>query len=189
LIERLNIRAAPGVVTTMDLSTDGGTLPRPFGREGARADDIEGLFRRRHRAFLRVAIAIAGSREAGEDALQEGLARALARRRTFRGDGALEAWLWRVIVNAARNTRRNAHRQQLEVETPVEPGGDDHDRVRAAVAALPDRQRLVLFLRYYADLDYATIARTLRIRRGTVSATLNQAHAALRRALDEEVEA
>jgi len=52
---------------------------------------------------------------------------------------------------------------------------------------LPERQRLVLFLRYYADLDYAEIARALGIRRGTVSATLNQAHASLRPMLAEEV--
>ena len=149
------MRAAWGVVEAMDLGTDGGALPRPFGREGARAADLERLFRRRHRAFLRVAAAIAGSREAGEDALQEGLARALARRRSFRGDGALEAWLWRVIVNAARNTRRSDRRRDLDVEAPAQGGDDNHDRVRAAVAALPDRQRLVLFLRYYADLDYA----------------------------------
>jgi RNA polymerase sigma-70 factor (ECF subfamily) len=61
------------------------------------------------------------------------------------------------------------------------------DAVRAAVAALPERQRLALFLRYYADLDYAAIASALGVRRGTVSATLNHAHEALRAALGEEV--
>ncbi len=45
----------------------------------------------------------------------------------------------------------------------------------------------MLFLRYYADLDYASIAGALGIRRGTVSATLNQAHEALRLLLGEEV--
>ena len=59
--------------------------------------------------------------------------------------------------------------------------------VRDAVAALPERQRLALFLRYYADLDYAAIADALGVRRGTVSATLNHAHAALREALQKEV--
>jgi RNA polymerase sigma factor (sigma-70 family) len=54
-----------------------------------------------------------------------------------------------------------------------------------AIAALPERQRLVLFLRYYADLEYAAIAETLGIGLGTVGATLNHAHAALRRRLEE----
>jgi RNA polymerase sigma factor (sigma-70 family) len=64
---------------------------------------------------------------------------------------------------------------------------DGAPTVREHVAGLPERQRLVLFLRYYADLDYAAIARVLGIRRGTVSATLSQAHAALRPLLAEEV--
>jgi DNA-directed RNA polymerase specialized sigma24 family protein len=42
------------------------------------------------------------------------------------------------------------------------------------------RQRLALFLRYYADLDYASIAAALGVAEGTVGTTLNAAHAALR---------
>ena len=59
--------------------------------------------------------------------------------------------------------------------------------MRAAVAALPERQRLALFLRYYADLDYAGIAEALGISRGTVSATLHAAHTTLQTQLSEEV--
>jgi DNA-directed RNA polymerase specialized sigma24 family protein len=59
------------------------------------------------------------------------------------------------------------------------------DPVRAAVAALPERQRLTLFLRYYADLDYDAIAATVGVAPGTVGATLNAAHAALRSSLKE----
>jgi len=43
----------------------------------------------------------------------------------------------------------------------------------------------VLFLAYYAELDYATIAETLGISTGTVGATLNQARTALRRQIEE----
>ena len=57
--------------------------------------------------------------------------------------------------------------------------------MRAALAALPERQRLALFLRYYADLDYAGIAEALGISRGTVSATLHAAHATLQTQLSE----
>jgi RNA polymerase sigma factor (sigma-70 family) len=53
------------------------------------------------------------------------------------------------------------------------------------VAALPERQRLAVFLRYYADLDYRAIAQVLGIEVGTVSATLSSAHRALRRSLEE----
>ncbi len=53
------------------------------------------------------------------------------------------------------------------------------------VAALPERQRLVLFLRYYADLDYAAIAEALNVEVGTVGPTLVAAQRTLRTQLSE----
>ena len=57
--------------------------------------------------------------------------------------------------------------------------------LRTRIAALPERQRTVLFLRHFADLDYRAIGEVLGISPGTVGATLNAAHAALRRTLEE----
>jgi RNA polymerase sigma-70 factor (ECF subfamily) len=150
---------------------------------------VEAVYRARHQELLRVATAITGSVELGEDAVQEGLVRALTRQSTFRATGSLEAWLWKVVVNAARNLAVRSPRvvDADAAEAVTNRVGSDAGAVRERVAHLPERQRLVLFLRYYADLDYAAIARILGIRRGTVSATLNQAHAALRPLLAEEV--
>jgi RNA polymerase sigma factor (sigma-70 family) len=53
------------------------------------------------------------------------------------------------------------------------------------VASLPERQRLTVYLRYYADLDYRAIADVLDVEVGTVSATLSAAHRSLRRNLEE----
>jgi DNA-directed RNA polymerase specialized sigma24 family protein len=44
---------------------------------------------------------------------------------------------------------------------------------------------LAVFLRYYADLDYRTVASVLSVEVGTVSATLSAAHTSLRRSLKE----
>ena len=62
---------------------------------------------------------------------------------------------------------------------------EDEPELRAALARLPERQRTAVFLRYYADLDYAAIGEALGISTGTVAATLNAAHAALRSRLEE----
>jgi RNA polymerase sigma factor (sigma-70 family) len=62
---------------------------------------------------------------------------------------------------------------------------DDPLGLRAWIAALPERQREALFLRYYADLDYRTVAEVLGVEVGTVSATLSAAHKALRKRLEE----
>jgi RNA polymerase sigma factor (sigma-70 family) len=78
--------------------------------------------------------------------------------------------------------------QSLASEDTVAVNGyqpDADPQVRAAVAALPERQRLILFLRYYADLDYATIAEALDVSAGTVAATLSNARSSLRRLLPE----
>jgi len=165
------------------------SVSRP-GRREATAAGIEAVYRARAAEFLRVATAIAGSREGGRDAVQEALTRAFARRTTFRGTGTVEAWLWRAVVNAARNVRDRSPRvaESPDADAVAADAVDERrDAVRAAVATLPERQRLALFLRYYADLDYAAIASALGVRRGTVSATLNHAHEALRAALGEEV--
>ena len=152
---------------------------------GATVAEIEAAYVAGFAAFGRAAAAISGDAESGRDAVQDAFATALERRGDFRGEGSLEAWLWRIVVNSARQQRRrrpDAARAIAENGTPHDPA----DAVtRAMLARLPERQRLVVFLRYYADLDQARIADALGIRRGTVAATLHAAHASLRRSLEE----
>jgi RNA polymerase sigma factor (sigma-70 family) len=55
-----------------------------------------------------------------------------------------------------------------------------------AIGALPPRRRLIVFLRYYADLSYTEIASACDVSEGTVAATLAQAHRALAAILEPE---
>lgn len=148
--------------------------------------ELERLYRERYPVFLRVARATVRDHGAAADAVQDAFVHAVRNRRAYRGEGTLEAWVWRMVVNAARQRRADLPpklSESVEVVDPSENGFGDP--VRAAAATLPERQRLVLFLRYYADLDYAAIAAILEIKEGTVGATLNAAHAALRGLLEE----
>jgi RNA polymerase sigma factor (sigma-70 family) len=152
-------------------------------RRGATLEEIEAVYRRRLPEFRRVAAAIAGDRERGRDAVQEAFVSAVRARETFRAEAPLEAWLWRIVVRSANAARRDD-------ALPASPSPNGHpqepDReLRATVALLPERERLVLFLRYYADLDYATIAELTGITSGTVGATLNSARQRLRSLLAE----
>ena len=156
--------------------------------EGADITEIEHLYRRRLPEFRRVAAAIVGSRELARDVVQEAFASAVRQRDSYRGEGPLEAWVWRILMNAAREQRR------ARIETPVDGPdlavngsheGDTDARVRVALSLLPERQRLVVFLRYYADLDYRTIGEVLEIETGTVGVTLHTAHARLQQLLEE----
>jgi RNA polymerase sigma-70 factor, ECF subfamily len=151
--------------------------------------ELEALYRRRYRHFLRVATAILGDEASGHDAVQEGFSQALREQSSFRSDGPVEAWVWRIVVNAAlADRRRRVARREASGLVEV-AGANGHARgegsVRAWVGALPERQRVAVYLRYYADLDYRAIAEALGVEVGTVSATLSSAHQALRRNLEE----
>lgn len=151
-----------------------------------RIDALEALYRRSFPDFLRVATAIVGDRERARDAVQDGFVQAVRSLAHQREEGSLDGWVWRIVVNAARKARRG-HRDEGSLDAGLAAANghrDDATAVRAAIAELSDRQRHVLFLRYYADLDYASIAEALDIRQGTVAATLNRAHAALRPTLE-----
>lgn len=155
--------------------------------KGARVRDLEEVYRVRYSQFLRVATAIGGSEDAGHDAVQQGFADVLRHRRTYRGDGPLEAWVWRAVVNAAHRDRARPPALLLDPEQATNGASGDELHIRPWLAALPQRQRLAVFLRFYADLDYRTIAAVLDIEVGTVSATLSAALTSLRRSLSEHV--
>jgi RNA polymerase sigma factor (sigma-70 family) len=148
--------------------------------------ELERLYEERYHRLLRVAEAIIRDAELAHDAVQEAFTRLIKHASSFRGEGSLEGWVWRTVVNTSLSVRRDRPAAQPELDDyPDDVRPDANADVRAVVAALPERQRLVLFLRYYADLDYRRIAEALDVEPGTVGATLNQAHAAVRRLLQE----
>ena len=150
---------------------------------GATLAEIEVLYRTSVHRFRGVAAAIVRDRETACDIVQEAFASAVRRRQSFRGDGPLEAWLWRTVVNAALSHARRARPGPLPAGVVSAPGSARSD-VHDAIATLPERQRLAVFLRYYADLDYRAIGELLGVTDGTARASVHAAHATLRRALE-----
>lgn len=145
-----------------------------------RANEIEDVYRRRHTAFRSALATVVGSAEAADDVVQESFARALAHQTQYRGDGPLEAWIWRIAIRTALE-RRQA-RLDLPIEEVLDPQLPEPERdsaLAAAVRNLPPRRRLLVFLRYIADFSYADIAEICGVSEGTVAATLAQARTAL----------
>ena len=155
-------------------------------RRGASLDELEALYRNRFEIFARIAASVTGDAERACDAVQEAFAVAVRKRGSFRREGPLEAWVWRIVLNAARSDMRRTT-AVVDYDDHALPNGrpEADAELRAAPALLPERQRTAVFLRYYADLDYAAIGEALGIRTGTVAATLNAAHTALRSHLEE----
>src|SRR5205823_754056 len=141
---------------------------------------IEAVYRASVHRYRGVAAAIVRDRDVACDVVQDAFAAAVRRRARFRGDGPLEAWLWRAVVNAALSQARRSPARRQPLETSPAAQGQPLDDVRDAVAGLPERQRVAVFLRYYADLDYRAIGEVLGITDGTARASVHAAHVALR---------
>lgn len=154
---------------------------------GVHPSEIEALYRSRFRVFVLSATAMLGDGEEALDAVQEGFARALRQRQSFRGDGTLEGWVWRIVLNVARDRLRGAkHARSPHLREPSLDAFETSDEsLRKRLLDLPERQRSAIFLRYYADLSYEEIAEALGVRPGTVAASLHAALASMRRDLEE----
>lgn len=159
-----------------------------------RLAEVEALYRRDFHLFLGVASGITGSSQVAYDVVQDSFARAIEKLDSYRGDGELAAWVWRIVVNRAHTASTSNRDSRLGSVSPAEVVLCIDDtatesayvgRLALAIKHLSPRQQEVIFLRYWADLDYRSIAGVLGVEIGTVSATLGAAYRMLRRSLQE----
>jgi RNA polymerase sigma factor (sigma-70 family) len=144
--------------------------------------------------FVRVVAGLAvvcGSRAVAEDVVQEALARAWEQEMEGERVDSLAAWIRTVALNLARSKRRRVlievrARQQLQraLETSQGSGGelDLADRqldLLRAIKRLPRRQREVVALHYFMDLDGRETARSLDLSEGGARALLFRARQSL----------
>lgn len=152
------------------------------------ASEIEHLYRTRYPTFRNGMAGLTGSYESARDVVQEAFAQALRDQEQFRGDGSLAAWIWRIAVRIALESRRNGRTltiDELVAESAV-PVPELDPMLADALRQLAPRRRLIVFLRYFADLSYVEIAEICAISEGTVAATLAHARTDLLKALQTE---
>ncbi|MBJ7594072.1 MAG: sigma-70 family RNA polymerase sigma factor [Candidatus Dormibacteraeota bacterium] len=172
----------------------------PGGREAATAKRLtpEELCREYAGRVHRFALMLAGDQAEADDLAQTALEKALRALPRFDPErGEAEAWLWRIVVNAARDAGRSARRRHSLMErlaslrdSPPSPPDDipvgiSDDRLLAAVRQLTPHQRSVVALRFGADLDHAAVGRALGISRAAASVATYRAITALRGMLQE----
>lgn len=155
---------------------------------GAELHEIETLYREAYPRYRNALATVTGSYDSARDAVQQAFAQAVSERSRFRGDGSLAAWVWKIALRQALRLREDFPHAQLNGSfdpTLVEPERDP--ALAEALRALSPRRRLIVFLRYFADLSYAEIAEVVGVSDGTVAASLAQARAVLREVLTEGV--
>jgi RNA polymerase sigma-70 factor (ECF subfamily) len=139
---------------------------------------------------------VIGSAEDADDVVQDAFVQAFLKLETFQRTAAFYTWLYRIAVNAAisqqRRRRPSPSLDRWRETTNEEP----HDRgpgpdgrmqqqeraaqVQAALARLPQEQRVVLVLREMEGCCYETIAEVLELPVGTVRSRLHRARLQLR---------
>lgn len=166
-------------------------------RGAAGALTAEELCDRYAQLVFRFATMVAGSSLEAEDLAQTALEKALVALPRYdprRGEPA--PWLWRIVVNTARDAGRAARRRELLLQrlvaldrplrTPDEiPAGISDERLLAGIRGLTRLQRSVIALRYGADLEFTEVARALGTSRGAAVMACHRALATLRSALQE----
>jgi RNA polymerase sigma-70 factor (sigma-E family) len=132
-----------------------------------------------------------------ENIAQESFVRLHGRWHTLADADKAAAYLRRTVVNLSRSRLRHLRVvRRAPGERPADAAsaeaqalaGQEHRRLRAVLAGLPTRQRQVLVLRYWLDLDQHAIAEALGIAVGTVKAATSHAIANLRKAWPEREE-
>lgn len=138
---------------------------------------------------LRAVFASVGDRQEAEDLAAEAFAKAWARWATVRRHPAPRAWVVRTALNA-RISRWRRRQREIVVPDAAPDGATDgyldgvvDGYLMTKVLRLPDRQRQVVALRLFLDLDTAQTADVLGIAAGTVTAHLARAIATLRQDL------
>jgi RNA polymerase sigma factor (sigma-70 family) len=157
---------------------------------------VTDLFREHHLELVRLALVIVGDQETAEDVVQDAFERLYYGWNRLREPSNALAYARSSVINGCRPVMRRSavarkHAPKLTGTSGTGAAGtgsadDDHADLADALQLPPQRQREVLVLRYYADLDVAEVAATLRIGPSAVRSTCTRGLAALARVLGED---
>ncbi|WP_237565867.1 RNA polymerase sigma factor SigM [Ornithinimicrobium cerasi] len=143
------------------------------------------LFRRHRDRMWALALRTTRDPEIASDAVQDAFLNAFRRAGSFRGDSQVTTWLHRITVNASLDRlRRVRPTSDLADHDPVEPRDRHHSvdvrlDVQAALAQIPEGQRLALTLVDMHGLSVAEAASVLGVAEGTVKSRCSRGREAM----------
>jgi RNA polymerase sigma-70 factor (ECF subfamily) len=151
------------------------------------SEAFSALLRRWDSRVVRVLATLVNSRADVDDLRQEVFIRVLRASDRYRDCGEFSTWLFRIVLNLARDHARRTRRrpqplpEELRDEGIAPPAAgvsqrELADSVAASLAALPQELREVLVLKHYAELTFAEMAETLAAPASTLKSRLALAH-------------
>jgi RNA polymerase sigma-70 factor (ECF subfamily) len=161
-------------------------------------DRFDGLVTTHHGEIYRYLLRVTGRGSDADDLSQETFLRAFRALGALPPEANVRAWLFAIATNLCRNHFRSETRRRralVAVGTEDRGGGDPgpeaetlfheaRDRVEAAVALLPLKQRMAFTLRKLHDLDYDAIGRMLQCSAESARAHVFQAFRKIRQTLN-----
>lgn len=154
----------------MAIKTEGKSLQQMLVGSSQREEGFRMLMKEYgHALYWHIRRIVVGHDDA-EDVLQETCIKVLSSIHTYRGDGSLATWLYRIATNEALQHLRRQTRlfqnidslsdtlvEKLQAETPLD-GNELEIMLQKALLTLPTQQRIAFNLRYYDELSYEDIA-------------------------------
>ena len=160
----------------------------------SRDDEYTDYVSARMMSLRRTAFMLCQDWHRADDLVQAAITRLYVHWGRARAADHIDAYARTVLVREFLGERRSAWARRVRLDAQVPPAGagagtTDHDALldlRAALAAVPPRQRATLVLRFYCDLNVEQAAQVLGCSAGTVKSQTVKGLAALRRALDPD---
>jgi RNA polymerase sigma-70 factor, ECF subfamily len=153
-------------------------------------DAFEMIIRSLSRNLFAIAYGILQNREEAEDVVQDTLAKAWKSRWRVRDPEKFPAWISTIARHRARDLARRRRPEPLphdfeSADTASTETGSAHldSEVQAALSQLPELHRMAVTLRYFEELDYATIEQTLGLSNGALRGILGRSLGVMRRRL------
>ena len=155
---------------------------------------ITQIYAAHYRSLVRLAALLLRDVGASEEVVQDSFIAMHGAWRRLRDPDRALAYLRQSVVNRSRSALRHRTVELRHAPAPMPDaasaehgamGSLEHQEVIVALRRLPERQREVLVLRYYADLSEADIADAIGISRGAVKSHASRGMAALRTTLEK----
>jgi RNA polymerase sigma-70 factor (ECF subfamily) len=199
MAEGLSVKPVPSITWTEVGGGEAALIQRCVARD---EDACAELVTEHQRMVYQLSLNLLGDHNEALDLSQEVFLRVFRTLHSFRGQSALRTWIYRIVVNQARNRQRWWRRRHRSQQVSLDEHIRDHgelpepangrspervlgqkelgERIRVALDRLPFDQKTALVLREIDGLSYDEIGFSLGIAVGTVKSRLARARDALR---------